>query len=283
VAAVFTKVLIIDDTGSIIKNEDGQPAEKWFTCGSQNRFDWLNRFFFKGNCLCHPSMLIRKEALQKAGTWNSNFTQLADLDLYVRLCSVGELHVLEEKLTYFRILEGNKNLSAPRQDSRNRSIFEYSKLLEHYKGHFILENFRNIFTDYPGRDKTAEKLHYLINVSFRTKKFSHQIFAVNLFYDLLSNETTLKELQLIDPSIRRDYFSLAGDVDFSSWDLLEKMKNLSEFSKIQLENEKKRNLILEKDINYIRRSFTWKTGYIIIKPFAFLYDAFMRIFKMRAS
>lgn len=261
VVAVFTRVLFIDEKGEMIRENNGNPLHGPFTCGTRNRFEWLAKFFFEGNCLCHPSVLMRRDALIRAGSYNPNFAQMADLDLWIRLCFLGEMHVIDEELTFMRWFKGNKNLSAPRRDSHNRSAFEYSKLLRHYTNPFVIDNFRSIFTEYQGNDTIADKLLYLVKTAYGSNVLARKIFAADLFYDLLSDQETLTELKKRDPSVKKEFFAMVGNTDFSSW---------------MISKERKDNRELNRELSAIRNSFSWKLGRTLTWPIRFLYNSLKR-------
>jgi len=55
--AVFTQALIIDENGDLFKDES-HFYYKIFEQPVRSRYEWLNFFFFNGNALCHPSVLV---------------------------------------------------------------------------------------------------------------------------------------------------------------------------------------------------------------------------------
>ena len=56
-----------------------------------------------GNCLAHPSVMIRKEALHQFSTpYDTNKEPAEDYDLWVKLLNVGKLHNLPETLIEYR-------------------------------------------------------------------------------------------------------------------------------------------------------------------------------------
>lgn len=65
-AAVFTNASAIDDDGRPYGDETGFYFEL-FSVKNRSRYEWLNHFFYKGNCLCHPSVLIKKKCIY--GRW----------------------------------------------------------------------------------------------------------------------------------------------------------------------------------------------------------------------
>lgn len=71
--------------------------------------------------------MIRRSAYAQAGVYDPRLTNLQDLDMWIRISTNGEIHVLREELTAFRIRSQNANTSAPRRDTALRSQFEYSR------------------------------------------------------------------------------------------------------------------------------------------------------------
>lgn len=94
---------------------------------------WLNSFFFRRNCICAPTAMIRRSAYLDVGEYNPKLTNLQDFEMWIRMLMSGHnIVMLNEKLTAFRIRGGLKNMSAPRQDSLLRSQFELSQILKLY-------------------------------------------------------------------------------------------------------------------------------------------------------
>ena len=79
VAAVFSYAKIIDEDGKDFMDESHY-YYNIFKQPNRNRFEWLNHFFYKGNCLCCPSVLIRKECYGTLGYPDARFAQIADLN-----------------------------------------------------------------------------------------------------------------------------------------------------------------------------------------------------------
>ena len=92
----------------------------------QNRSSaqWLRTFFDAGNCLCHPSMLIRRACYDELGLYNNRLRQLPDFDMWIRLAKRYELHVSDRELIDFRILPG-ENASSQTAGNSVRSINEH--------------------------------------------------------------------------------------------------------------------------------------------------------------
>ena len=99
--ACFTEVTLIDNEGNVL-SERCLPMEKLFENHYEDQKDWMHFFLHKGNCVCHPSALVRKKVMDEVGGFNLMYCQLADFDLWVRIVTEHPIYVLPEKLIRFR-------------------------------------------------------------------------------------------------------------------------------------------------------------------------------------
>jgi len=129
--AVFTYVKLIDETGMIFLDHD-HPYYDIFDQSNRNRHEWLRYFFFKGNALCMPSVLFRKSIFQYLNP-SYGLYQLPDFSDWVQLCLLGEIFILPDELTTFRIHKDEENWSGNKPSTRIRMQFELLKILDHYK------------------------------------------------------------------------------------------------------------------------------------------------------
>ncbi len=146
VAAVFGWPELVD--------ERGQPfcdaAHKdWsvFQVENRSRHQWLRHFFDRGNCLCHPTLMIRRRCYHAVGGYDARLAQVPDLDMWVRLAARYELHVLPRALTRFRIREDLRNASAARPEVVRRDAWERQRVLEQYLA-MPAEVLRQAFPEY---------------------------------------------------------------------------------------------------------------------------------------
>jgi len=123
IGACFGLANYVDQNGDNIHGK-AVPEGNTFDCESKTRGKWLRQFFFKGNSLCHPTIMIKKECYEKLGLYNNNYRQLPDYDMWIRLVKKYEIYVSEEQLTDFRILPG-RNASSPTTENLIRDLNEH--------------------------------------------------------------------------------------------------------------------------------------------------------------
>jgi len=182
IAAVFGRPRVV--------GEDGEPAGGYegmftnpFPGGSAPRQAWLRHFFFHGNCLCAPTAMFRRSALE-TGRYDPRLTNLQDFDRWIQLLEHHEIHVLSDELTAFRIRAGNRNMSAPRRDTLLRSVFETFEILKRY-GRFKRAFLREIFAEDILRhaiDTTGLIGTWLAEIALTVPSAVHPLFALDALF-----------------------------------------------------------------------------------------------------
>jgi len=120
VGAVFSDVTWINDDGEEIGNRQLSHGAGIFAQPNRSRSAWLRTLVEQGNCLCHPSVLIRREVYARVGTLNNLLRQLPDHDFWLRVLRVYDIHVMPDQLVKFRIHTGNTSATSPVNDRRVR-------------------------------------------------------------------------------------------------------------------------------------------------------------------
>lgn len=125
-SACFTWANFIDEKGNNIYKSDDLALDL-FQKNNMTQAQWFRYFFDNGNCLCHPSMLIRKEVYTVIGKYNHIFKQLPDFDFWIRFIKKYKFYVINENLTKFRILkefgENSSNLNEQNKNIMNYEMF----------------------------------------------------------------------------------------------------------------------------------------------------------------
>jgi len=208
VAAVFTQARIVDE-----QNRDLQDSLNPFCASFQrpirSRHAWLRRFYFEGNCLCHPSVLIRRSVYGTLGVYNPLMGALDDLDMWVRICLHHEIHVLGDTLVNFRIRDAQANVSADTPENVRRGQFETIKILDHFVSSDALAQLHLIFPEFADQlagASEAVKRHVLADAALATGQLAHRFWGIDLLYGLLSQPDTRRQLS--------HRIGRAPDVDF---------------------------------------------------------------------
>jgi len=126
--AVFSRAELINEKGNKLPDEEN-PLQNTFKQENRSQIEWLRRFFWEGNGLCHPSVLIRRQCYQTVGFYKAIYRQLPDFEFWIRLVQRFPIHVLPEELVEFRILDHNANTSARTIENIIREDFEFRQIL----------------------------------------------------------------------------------------------------------------------------------------------------------
>lgn len=187
-AAVFSHAQVIHENGEPFKDSNNFYVQV-FSQKNKSRHEWLNLFFYQGNCLCHPSVLIRKECYDRLGLYDSRLAQLDDFDLWIRLCLNHEIHILQERLIKFRVLRGNKNASALRPDTVLRIPWEHKMVLNNFLKINSLSEFKLIFPEIKIQDHIDSRLipFYIAQAALTVKQPMHNHFAIQILFNLLAD------------------------------------------------------------------------------------------------
>lgn len=228
VAAVFSYPQLVDEQGNGF-TDTGHFYYNIFKQSNRTRFEWLNYFFYKGNCLCHPSVLIRKRSYEKVGYYDERFAQLPDFDFWIRLCLKNEIFVIPNNLIKLRIIEKELNVSAPgRVENRVRDRTELGHILKNYLKIKKIEEFLKIF---PQAERFAEKKNdelipfLLARVAIESDSIVNQNFGVAILFDLLKDKDKALEINKKYKFSYIDFFQITGKHDLYNLELANNLRN----------------------------------------------------------
>lgn len=131
VGAVFGLPHFVDENDAPLAPELN-PMRDLFVRTNMSRRQWLHRFFRIGNALCHPTVLVRRSCYEELGKYDARLAQLPDFDLWIRIAMHHELHIIDQKLTAFRLLSGERNASGGSTIGKVRHDFELQYVLQRY-------------------------------------------------------------------------------------------------------------------------------------------------------
>lgn len=206
IVACFTLVDVIDDAGNIVV--DGRnPYCKIFEQPNRTRYEWLNYFFYNGNRFCHPSLLIRKEAYTEMSILTKGLNGLPDYCQWIRLCKKAEIHILQERLTRFRVHGDGSNTSGENAQSIIRVHNEEWLVLREFLDLIDTNEVTEVFPEtkqYIVDGKICEK-YALARVMFNHPKSSYKLFGLQLLYELFQDEEQEQKICQLYGYTRKDF------------------------------------------------------------------------------
>lgn len=214
--AVFTKVKFIDENSAQINKPHYYSSA--FDVENRPREDWLNHFFYHGNSLCIPSVLIKRSIYEKLDYQDKRMTNLLDFDLWVKFCLESELYIIDEKLTHFRIRNKNANLSGATNETLTRIKFEYKQILDNYLHIRDTEFFIRCFPEhkkYLMNGQVSEKLipYFLGRLACDTNRDFQQLWGLEKIFELLKDIEIAESLEAQCNFYYTDLHQLSGRMD----------------------------------------------------------------------
>lgn len=175
--AVFSWCSLIDESSNMIDQNASVFKQK-----NRTKEEWFQHFFTYGNCLAHPSMVIRKSVYEDVGFYSMSMRQLPDYDEWVRVVKKYDIFVIPEVLVRHRRCNLSfANTSAPIVTNSIRDINENFYILRHYFDDISDEYFKKAFS----------------SMFIRKDALTHEELLCERFFLLKNNEYHLKEISLI--------------------------------------------------------------------------------------
>jgi glycosyltransferase involved in cell wall biosynthesis len=200
VGAVFGLPRVVDENSQELP-AGTHPFTTIFTGANRDRIGWLRHFFEIGNCLCHPTILIRRTCYDKVGLYDRVLLNLPDLDMWIRLCTSYDIHVLSEQLTAFRVLKNERNTSAPSPANLARTAWELPQVLRHYL-ELPASELQAIVSLWQENRPGLSPLAVLALAALRIDRPGHRPFAIQVLRDLIVRDPEAFSV--------KEYFQLVG-------------------------------------------------------------------------
>ncbi|MGB3402563.1 MAG: glycosyltransferase [Microcoleaceae cyanobacterium] len=241
VGAVLTQVQVINESKQPMSSEN-HPLQRIFAQPNRTRFQWLNHFFTKDNCLCQTSAMIRRQCYQKLGLYDLRFRQIPDFDFWVRFCLHYDLYILSEPLIYYRVHDSN--ISEVKPETLIRHNLELTQILKHYCTAEVYQNFHFIFPNSPyiaqiQSDQSLAEFALAIQ-ALNTGRSPHQSFGIDLLYQQLNDINQAQKIEQVCNFSLWDMKKLTGELDLFkivSHQTLKSQLKQSQLQLKQLENQ----------------------------------------------
>jgi glycosyltransferase involved in cell wall biosynthesis len=227
IAVVFGKVDWINESGNLI-NEVNFPYLNSFNVKNRTRFEWLRHFFKRGNCLCHPCSLVRRECYSEVGMFNPALAGLPDFDLWIRICLKYDIEILDQKLIRFRRIGEDSNASGDNVKNRVGSRFEYLQILNHYLKIKKPKELLSIFPDAARYGKVKANIipYFLGRIAIDDGWDFKLLWGLDVIYNLMQDEELSKILNEEYNFSYQDFRKLVSESDFFRISLLSESVNL---------------------------------------------------------
>lgn len=196
--AVFCRPWLIDEIGDRVSDDlhllsDPIGAELF------GRTDWVAGFFFRGNCLCASSPLLRADAVRRTGEFDPLLLQLQDFEYWLRFLVHSDLAWTQDRLMEYRVDSGGVSLSTPSQAANARFLFEYSRVMRHFATDTAAEALALVRIDGPDpftwRPRVPDRNLMLANLALRRAQSGyapqHVLFALDCLHRYAANAPDL--------------------------------------------------------------------------------------------
>lgn len=211
----FTQVKFIDERGEFYDLPENHPYKNVFNQENRTRAEWINFLFWKTNCFCHPSMLIRNAP--ENFTMDSSFFQLPDYCRWINLCLQKSPYILQEELIKFRLRRQNQNsvssASFNKEIRISNELYFLAKLflplLRDEK--FFLEVFPEAKEFLSGGKISVEFAFAQLCLKRNLPAF--QKLALEILYDLIHNDSKRKLIKKLYGYDEKIFYRDTGNFD----------------------------------------------------------------------
>lgn len=229
VGACFGRARFVDKNGGEI---DKRTLSFGAVFDQENRSQgqWLRRFFDLGNCICHPTMLIRKSCYQELGMYNNRLRQLPDFDMWIRLIKRCNFYISDRELIGFRILPG-ENASSQTTTNSIRTINEHyliaNSFFEGVSRDQLIEGFADLLVvkNLPSEEHLEIEKARLLLINNPWLDKAYKLLGLLNMYKLF-NGTKHRDLLIRDYGVSDSWFQQEmGKVDVLRPRTIENLKN----------------------------------------------------------
>jgi len=160
---------------------------------NRNKEAWMNFFFWNGNCLAHPSVLIRTEIYQQLFLKNTSvLRQLPDFYNWIKIVQKDDIHIIKQNLVNFMFHSSatSINVSMPNIDNLMRmeqeSTFIWYTIMKEMDSDYFKKAFASelINKDAETCEELACEKYFLM---IRSQMLGVQTAAIYYYFDVFSD------------------------------------------------------------------------------------------------
>jgi glycosyltransferase involved in cell wall biosynthesis len=89
-------------TGALFIDPEGMPIREFMYESMHDEIDAAHLFGASGSRMCHPSVMMRRDAVVQVGKYREEYRFSEDMDLFLRLAEIGQLANLSDILFEYR-------------------------------------------------------------------------------------------------------------------------------------------------------------------------------------
>ena len=269
----FTHVSIIDENDQVVDSE----LEKLYAVDYERQEEWLETFFFLGNCLPMTSVLMTTKIMVEIGDFNIAYRQLHDFDYWIRIAKRYPMAVIPKKLARIRRYESETNNSNISEKNMTRTYNEYVDIRRHFFDEMSDEVLKKTFGKYfkngnaeSREELECEKAFLLCSPLGQGKAISN--VGIEYFVNLFQNKMMTDILDKNYGLNAKKFYELTGEHLYNDWKLQEKIQIIKEKNKKfekTIEDKESRIKVLEEELrlrNKIIEDYENSTSWKLTKP-----------------
>ena len=213
--ACFTQAKFIDEDGEIFDLPENHAYKNVFKQENRPREEWLNYLFWKSNCFCHPTLLIRNAPENLI--IDTCLLQFPDYVRWINFCLKKSPYVLPDELIYFRLRRGEQNSVSSWSVEKliriqNESYFAaraFLPLLRDEK--FFLKVFPEAEEFFIGGEISTE--FAFAQLCLKNNFPAFQKLALEILYDLLHNDNKRNFIKKLYNYDEKNFIRDTGNFD----------------------------------------------------------------------
>ncbi len=217
--ACFSGTDYIDEENNILSKN-----EEIFKQPNRTQGKWLERLFTAGNCICHPSMLMKTDVYRNVGYYNHGMRQLPDFDMWIRVLKKYKIYILQEALvSHRRFINSGENTSSVTISgflrTMNESHYIITTFFDDLDDEIFIDGFKKYFHKkeiLTKEELICEKFFLLLNDTYYIKGIS-RLAAVNYFLGNCNRKEVVDTFKKTYNFTLEDFYKVTRQIDLTKF------------------------------------------------------------------
>ena len=254
VGACFTWVNVVDENNKPrFAEEEGLVT--LFHQKNRTRFEWLHDLLLFGNMLCHPSVVYRTDALLRNGCYDISLIQLSDYEMYLRILSELDIHIICEQLMAYRRTHDSVSLSLNKGIPAYRSRHEFSIVVPRYITNMSGELFYSVFKEELDNYNDDPKLLNYYKGKLLYEKYDDEMIkyaGTVVLRDCFCQKDVFKLLTANSIMSQKDYYDITAYKDINTY--YEELNAYNKHNEAHLATLKNKVRSLESNVQVLEKN-----------------------------